>query len=342
MRHPSYLLLAALVAGATAKNIAQSRQSVERDNVALNSRDATEISQQLVEARIITAPDEKRTVGLRSRQQRKRDDDDPYDEYLKDQKKHLQELQQEQEQQQQQDDDDDDDKHDNNNDPGPPRGPPGGTIAGAVIGVVVAILIALALWFFLRIRPRRKQRQLAAAKEAEINDGYAMTPVSSSTLRATPPTGTASNHSLPPSSSEHIRWAPTPYPERAPSIHTGSSMSGLALPTPALTYSPSVGTSAASPPSPPEPRHHHQYHQYQQQVSPHPQVHPHFDDIPSEKPPSYDAITALQSSEPQPEASAYQLGQVPVEPEPEPVMCHVPVTPQYGVANSSGEHMPRY
>ncbi|KAI0896994.1 hypothetical protein F4806DRAFT_418304 [Annulohypoxylon nitens] len=306
-------LLLALVAGVTAENIAQSRRSIDQDLLPLNSRDATEISQP-VEARIVS--DEKQTLGLESRR-RKRDDDDD-DDPLEQHKDYLKHIQDEQE---------DAAKHNNDKNSGPPGG---GTIAGAVIGVVVAIIVALLLWFFLRIRPRRKQRQMVAAKEAEIESGYTMTPVSS-IRRDTPPVGAASNHSLP---SEHIRWAPTPYPERAPSIHTGSSMSGLALPTPALTYSPSVGTSSASPPSPPQPHH---------QMQPQPQVHQHFNDIPSEKPPSYDAIIALQSSEPQPEASAYQMGQVPVEAEPS--ICHLPVTnftPQYGTANGSGEHMPRY
>lgn len=309
MRH-SYLLLA-LVAGVTAENIAQSRRSIEQDLIPLNSRDATEISQP-VEARIVS--DEKQTAGLESRRRKRDDDDDNPFEHNKDYLKHIQ---------------DEEEEH-NDKDSRPPDGPGGGTIAGAVIGVVVAIIVALLLWFFLRIRPRRKQRQMVAAKEAEIENGFAMTPVSS-IRRDSPPVGAASNHSLP---SEHVRWAPTPYPERAPSIHTGSSMSGLALPTPALTYSPSVGTSSASPPSPPQPHH---------QLQPQPQVHQHFNDIPSEKPPSYDAIIALQSSEPQPEASAYQMGQVPVEAEPS--ICHLPVTnftPHYGAANGSGEHMPRY
>ncbi|KAI1093529.1 hypothetical protein F5B19DRAFT_125461 [Rostrohypoxylon terebratum] len=310
----SYLLLA-LVAGVTAENIAQSRRSIEQDLIPLSPRDATEISQ-LVEARIVS--DEKQIAAFENRRRKRDGDNDPH------QFEHFKHLEEEQEEQDEQEEDAA--KHQNS---GPP-GPPGGAIAGAVIGVIVAIIIALLLWFFLRIRPRRKQRQMAAAKEAEIENGYTMTPVSS-VRRDAPPVGAASNHSLP---SEHIRWAPTPYPERAPSIHTGSSMSGLALPTPALTYSPSVGTSSASPPSPPQPHH---------QLQPQPQVHQHFNDIPSEKPPSYDAIIALQSSEPQPEASAYQMGQVPVEAEPS--ICHLPVTnftPQYNVANGSGEHMPRY
>ncbi|KAI1461529.1 hypothetical protein F4805DRAFT_236345 [Annulohypoxylon moriforme] len=317
-------LLAALIAGATAEHIAHSRQSIERDLSLLRPRDATELFQP-VEARTVS-PEKKVVAGLQNRQRKR--DDDPYDDY-KEHLKHIQELQEEQEEQEQEDNDN---KHNNNN--SPPPGPPGGTIAGAVIGVVVAILIALALWFFLRIRPRRKQRQAVAAKEADIENGFTMTPVSS-IHRDSPPVGAQSNRSLP---SEHIRWAPTPYPERAPSIHTGSSMSGLALPTPALTYSPSVGT-AASPPSPPSP-----HHQGVQQLQQQPQVHQHFNDIPSEKPPAYDAITALQSSEPQPEASAYQMGQVPIEAEPieggAATVCHLPV--HYGGVNTSGEHMPRY
>ncbi|KAI2469896.1 hypothetical protein F4781DRAFT_204123 [Annulohypoxylon bovei var. microspora] len=298
----SYLLLA-LVAGATAGNVAQPRRSIERD-LTIESRNPSEIPQS-VEARIISSRQE--TVELTNRQHKR---DDPYDD---DFKKHLEDV----EDKHKEDEDDDD-----NNTSSRPPGPPGGTIAGVVIGVVIAILAALALWYFLRIRPRRRQRQLqAAAKEAEIENGYAMTPVSTRS-----PGGAAAS-----SPSEHIRWAPTPYPERAPSIRTGSSMSGLALPTPALTYSPSVTTTAASPPSPPEPRHPQQQQQQESYIH---------RDIPSEKPPSYDAITALQSSEPQPEASAYQMGQVPIEQE--PPMYHLPSMPQYGPTNGSGEHMPRY
>ncbi|KAI8956906.1 hypothetical protein F5Y11DRAFT_124533 [Daldinia sp. FL1419] len=190
----------------------------------------------------------------------------------------------------------------------------GGTIAGAVIGALIAFLFLLAIWYFLRIRPKRKQRLLEQRrKEDELENGYQFSPPG--THPPTPPARSVPGSQNP--SEQHIRFQPTPYPGNVPSPSmTGSSMSGLALPTPALTYSPSVTSTTVSPLSP---------------LPPHPL---------SDKPPAYAAVAALQSSEPQPEASAYQMGQVPVPLE--PPMYHLTETPAPVAMDMKGEPLSRY
>ncbi|KAI1104118.1 hypothetical protein F4804DRAFT_207535 [Jackrogersella minutella] len=297
-------LVCGLVVGATANDLSQWKRSVEQDS-ALGSRELSGIFQSLEARHAFDDLVRGDTVAFEN-PLAKRDDDTADD--FRDHQKDLHD----------EDDKDENQEKDHDLDDGPPeKYMGGGTIAGVVLGVIIALLLALALWYFLRIRPRRKQRHMMVAKEDDIEDGYKMTPVSS-THRSTPPVGAVNDSRSP---SEHIRWAPTPYPERAPSIQTGSSMSGLALPTPALTYSPSV-TTAATPNSPPSPRHAPSH-------------------IPSEKPPAYATLAALHSSEPQPEASAYQMGQVPMPSE--PPMYQLPLTPHAGMTpDMSGEHLARY
>ncbi|OTA69540.1 hypothetical protein K449DRAFT_428996 [Hypoxylon sp. EC38] len=291
----SHLLLV-LVAGAAA-NTAQLERSVGKDSI-IESREPTENSQSL-EARLPSVDVSKRRADVLSSWSHKRDDGD--------------------------DDDDDGDNpylfhnadeedHDgrNHGDPGPPGYMSGGEIAGAVIGSLVMFSIILAICYFVCIRRRRKQPPMEAArKEADLEDGYGMSSVSTIHQPTPQQEGRTQN--------EHIRFAPSPYPRGAPSIGTESTMSGLALPTPALTYSPSLTTTTASPSLPPSPPHPH---------------------ATSEKPPAYAAIAALQSSEPQPEASAYQMGQVPMPSE--PPMYHIPLGPQVGVTDMNGEHISRY
>ncbi|OTB03743.1 hypothetical protein M426DRAFT_321449 [Hypoxylon sp. CI-4A] len=295
MRHSSLLL--ALVASVIADDVAQSRRSASKDST-LESREPVEISQSL-ETRFTPA-------AIKSWTHKRDSDSGDYHGPFR----HAHD---------ENDDDDDDDDHDHDNDNEDLEHINGGAIAGAVVGAFVLLLILLAIWYFIRIRPKRKQRlaDTAARKEAELESGYARSPESSihpTAVAAGTPAGFVNEDR------DHIRFAPTPYPERAPSIQTMSSMSGLALPTPALTpatYSPSVTTTTASPPTP-----------------------PHRALGASEKPPSYAALAALQSNVPQPEASAYQMGQVPVEAE--PPVYHIPLIPQPGVMDMKGEPIARY
>ncbi|KAI1143157.1 hypothetical protein F5Y05DRAFT_144833 [Hypoxylon sp. FL0543] len=287
-------LLLALVAG-TYANTAQLERSVEKDSI-INSREPTEISQTL-EARLSPFGISKRGADVLKSWLNKRDDDDDDDDDYHNPYDYLHDA----------DEGHDDHDHD---DPGPPGYMSGGAIAGAVVGSLVMFSLIVAVCYFVCARRRRKQPQVdVARKEAELEDGYAMSPTS--TVRQATPQQEGRTQN------ERIRFAPSPYPRRAPSIGTESSMSGLALPTPALTYSPSVATTTASPSLPPSPPH-----------------------AASEKPPAYMAIAALQSSEPQPEASAYQMGQVPMPSE--PPMYHIPLGPQTGVTDLNGEHISRY
>lgn len=283
-----------LVAGAAA-DTTHLKRSVGKDSI-LRSREPTEKSQSL-EARLLSVDVGKRRADVLRSWLYKRDDDDdngdhnPID-YLHNA-----------------DEDHDERDHD---DPGPPGYMSGGEIAGAVLGSLVMFSIILAICYFACIRRRRQQSPMdAARKEAELEEGYGMSPVSTIHQATPQQEGRTQN--------EHIRFAPSPYPRGAPSIETESTMSGLALPTPALTYSPSLATTTASPSLPPSPPHPH---------------------MASEKPPAYVAMAALQSSEPQPEASAYQMGQVPVPSE--PPMYHLPLGPQIGVTDMNGEHISRY
>ncbi|KAI0834069.1 hypothetical protein F5Y06DRAFT_177754 [Hypoxylon sp. FL0890] len=289
----SHLLLA-LVAGAAA-DTAQLERSAEKDSI-LNSREPTEIPQSL-EERLSPLDISRRGADVLKSWLLKRDDDDGNDDHH-DPYDYLQDAAEENH---------DDHDHD---DPGPSGYMSSGQVAGTVIGSLALLSLILVVVYFGFIRPRRKQPQMdAARKEAELEDGYAMSPTSTIHQATPQQEGRTQN--------EHIRFAPSPYPRRAPSIGTESSMSGLALPTPALTYSPSVTTTNVSPSLPPSPPH-----------------------AASEKPPAYMAIAALQSSEPQPEASAYQMGQVPMPSE--PPMYHIPLGPQIGVTDMNGEHISRY
>ncbi|KAI6090160.1 hypothetical protein F4821DRAFT_37336 [Hypoxylon rubiginosum] len=318
MRHSCLLL--ALVASAAATDNAALRRQTEK-NVNLDSREPAEASRLLDARRIPVAIDRTGKVVLRSRQfQRDDDDDDAAEEWRK---KHEEELEQMQEMQENnglpsnaQKDDKEDDDDDNNGNNGDNSGPPGGVIAGGIVGGLIALLLLLTLWYCLRIRPKRKQRQLEAArKQEELEKGFGG---SSPSIHPPPQEGTVSPADSP--ESNHIQWAPTPFPRRAPSVQTGSSISGLALPTPALTYSPSIATATtANTPNLP-PTHSHA--------------------LPSDKPPAYAAVLALQSSEPQPEASAYQMGQVPIPIE--PPVYQLPSEPMVGATDIKGEPVSRY
>ncbi|KAI1415744.1 hypothetical protein F5Y13DRAFT_135743 [Hypoxylon sp. FL1857] len=290
----SHLLLV-LVAGAAA-DAALLKRSVGQNSI-LKSREPTDNSRSL-EARLPLVDVGKRGVDVLKSWLYKRDDDDDDNDDYHNSFDFLHNSYEE------------DHDHDDNDNPGGPGDLSGGEIAGAVVGSLVLLTFILGICYFVCIRPRRKQSQmLVARKEAELEEGYGMSPVSSIHNATPQQEGRTEN--------EHIRFAPSPYPRRVPSIGTESSMSGLALPTPALTYSPSATTSA-SPSLPPSPPH----------------------ATTSEKPPAYMAIAALQSSEPQPEASAYQMGQVPVASE--PPTYHLPIIPQTGVVGVDGEHIPRY
>ncbi|XXG94282.1 hypothetical protein Hte_000536 [Hypoxylon texense] len=321
-------LLLALVASATADSNARPGRLAEKD-VNLNSRGPAEAPHSL-DARLAVPVDASR-VGkamLRSRQVKRDDKYKDYDDWKEEYEDQLEEMQDqngppgpgyvangpEENERDDDDDDDDDDDHD---------GPSGGVIAGAVIGGLLGLLLLLTLWYCLRIRPKRKQRQMEAAREQEkLERGFGG---SSPSIHPPPPTmaGAAAVSPSESPSSHHIQWAPTPFPGRAPSVQTGSSISGLALPTPALTYSPSVttattGTAAGTPNLPPS----------------------HYNAPPSDKPPAYAAVLALQSSEPQPEASAYQMGHVPIPAE--PPVYQLPSLPQTGATDMKGEPISRY
>ncbi|KAI1656728.1 hypothetical protein F4813DRAFT_122949 [Daldinia decipiens] len=298
MRFP-YMLLA-LVASVTADNTAQTRRSDGRE-LTLKSRRPIEISQSL-EARLASVDIYHKGVVVSRDPGCDPDGDEPdlpfcdkFREYIKEQH--------EKEEERNGNDDDNDEKHHGS-----------GMIAGAVIGAFIALLFLLAVWYFLRIRPRRRQRILEQhRKQDELESNYQFSP--QDTHLPTPPTRSMPGSQNP---SEHnVRFQRTPYPGEVPSPSiTNSSMSGLALPTPALTYSPSVTSSAVSPLSP----------------------------VPahglSDKPPAYAAVAALQSSEPQPEASAYQMGQTPMPLE--PPMYHLTEAPGPAVMDMKGEPISRY
>lgn len=292
--HFPYMLLA-LAASVTADNTAQTRRSDERE-LTLKSRRPIEISQSLA-ARLASVDINHKGVVVSRDPRCDPNNGEPYLPFcdqLRDQDKGKEN-----------DDNDDDDgeKHHGS-----------GMIAGAVIGAFIALLFLLAVWYFLRIRPRRRQRILEQRrKQDELESNYQFSP--QGTHLPTPPTRSMPGSQNP---SEHnVRFQRTPYPGDVPSPSmTNSSMSGLALPTPALTYSPSVTSSAVSPLSP----------------------------IPahglSDKPPAYAAVAALQSSEPQPEASAYQMGQTPMPLE--PPMYHLTEAPGPAVMDMKGEPISRY
>ncbi|KAI4859230.1 hypothetical protein F4820DRAFT_177073 [Hypoxylon rubiginosum] len=316
-------LLLALVASATAGGNARSGRLVEKD-VNLNPRGLAETSRSL-DARLV--PVDAGRVGkvmLRSRRTKRDDDDnDKYEDWEDEYKDRFEEMQGQNvpappgSPLDHHDDDDDDDDDDND-------GPSGGVIAGSVIGGLLGLLLILTIWYCLRIRPKRKQRQMEAAmKQDELEKGFG----GSSPSIHPPPPAMAGVAPVSPNSESpsphHIQWAPTPFPGRAPSVQTGSSISGLALPTPALTYSPSIttgttNTAAGTPNLPPS----------------------HLHALPGDKPPAYAAVLALQSSEPQPEASAYQMGQVPIPAE--PPVYQLPSAPQTGATDMKGEPISRY
>ncbi|KAI1381897.1 hypothetical protein F4677DRAFT_400149 [Hypoxylon crocopeplum] len=310
-------LLLGLIASAAADDVAQLSRSVEKD-LSLESREPTEISHSL-DTRFASVNTGRRVKNL----QHKRDDDDDDDEEeQKERWEYFHHIADEEEEEE----DDDDDDHDSPVGPVGPNGPDGpgaseyhpingGAIAGAVVGSVIAAILILAMWYFFRIRPKRKQQQemQAAEKRDDIERAYTGSPSPSVRL----PTPSASSVSESQNAPEHVRWAPTPFPGRAPSVQTESTMSGLALPTPALTYSPTITTAGTTPNLPPTPY-----------------------GSASEKPPAYAAIAALQSSEPQPEASAYQMGHVPVSCE--LPMYQLPSIPQPVAMDMKGEPISRY
>ncbi|KAI1395685.1 hypothetical protein F4819DRAFT_177429 [Hypoxylon fuscum] len=298
-------LLLALVTSAAAYGIARPGQFVEKD-LTLKSRESAEVSRSLEERLVPVDVGRVGTVMLKSRQNKRDDDED----WQRAQWDYLQNISDEEHNHD--NDDDDDDGHHGPGD----SGPNGGAIAGGVVGAIAFLFIILAIWYFVRIRPRRKQRQMEAAarQQDEIEKGYPASPSSS----IHPPT-TAFTRSPSEGPSTHVQFVRTPFPGRAPSVQTGSSISGLALPTPALTYSPSVtsAATAATPNLPPSQPH-----------------------ATSEKPPAYAAVIALQSSEPQPEASAYQMGQVPMPIE--PPVYQLPLEPHVGATDMKGEPVARY
>ncbi|KAI0848976.1 hypothetical protein F5Y00DRAFT_79108 [Daldinia vernicosa] len=304
MRFP-YMLLA-LVASVTADNTAQTKWSDERE-LALKSRRPLEITQALA-ARLASVDINHKGVVVSRDPGCDPDSDDPDLPFCDKLLEHIKEQQEKEENEEKGkgpgDDDDDNDENRHSS----------GMIAGAVIGAFIALLFLLAVWYFLRIRPRRRQRILEQRrKQDELESNYQFSPPGAHL--PTPPTRSMPGSQDP---SEHnVRFQRTPYPGNAPSPSmTNSSMSGLALPTPALTYSPSVTSSAVSPLSP----------------------------VPahglSDKPPAYAAVAALQSSEPQPEASAYQMGQTPMPLE--PPMYHLTEAPRPAIMDIKGEPLPRY
>ncbi|KAI1767314.1 hypothetical protein GGR53DRAFT_140111 [Hypoxylon sp. FL1150] len=324
MRHSCLLL--ALVACAAATDNVPAKRLAEK-NVNLDSRKLVEVSRPL-DARLIPV-DAGRTgeLMLRSRGVKRDDGDDDDDAYEEWKKKHEEELEQMQEMQENNalpgspssGDNDDNDDSDGN---GPPSGPGGGVIAGSIIGGLIGLLLLLTLWYCLRIRPRRKQRQLEAARrQEELEKGFG---ASSPSIHPPPQEGTVSSSPADSPESNHVQWVRTPFPRRAPSVQTGSSISGLALPTPALAYSPSLTTptTASTPNLPPTTHSHASY------------------TLPADKPPAYAAVLALQSSEPQPEASAYQMGQVPIAIE--PPVYQLPSAPPVGATDIKGEPVSRY
>ncbi|KAI2602829.1 hypothetical protein GGR54DRAFT_464550 [Hypoxylon sp. NC1633] len=298
MRH-SYLLLA-LVASIAADNTAQPRTSSEK-NSSLKPRQPAEISHPL-DARHVAVDIRNKEAVVSEKQRVKRHDDDEDDDDF-----HRQNYQAPGGEIQ-----DPDDDHHSVGDKGGDSKINVGAIVGAVVGSVIAACAIIGIWYCCRFRPMRRQQMLAASKESRMETGHGSSPSSS----AHPSTSSVNENQ---SSPEHVRrWAPTPYPEHAPSAQTDSSMSGLALPTPALTYSPTISTARTTPNLAPTP--------------PRPAV--------GDKPPSYEAVAALQSSEPQPEASAYQMGQVPVPTE--PPMYELSLLPQPGATNMKGEPISRY
>ncbi|KAK6948378.1 hypothetical protein Daesc_010144 [Daldinia eschscholtzii] len=209
---------------------------------------------------------------------------------------------------------DDDEKHDHKGGDNDEKHHGGGVIAGAVIGSLIALLFLLTMWYCFRIRPNRRARILEQRRKAdELENGYGFSPPG--THQPTPAVQPMPGSQNP--SQQNVRFQPTPYPGNVPSPSvTNSSMSGLALPTPALTYSPSVTSTTASPLSP-LPAH-----------------------ALADKPPAYVAVAALQSSEPQPEASAYQMGQTPMPMD--PPLYHLTEEPRPAIMDIKGEHLPRY
>lgn len=285
------------MASVAADNTAQLRRSA-RDGLTLTSRETANFLRSL-EARPASIKIDQRTAVSKSQQDKRDGDDDPRPHFdtnpMFDKEEH--------------------DDHD-----GPDREEEehrtnGKVVAGGVIGGLLALLLVLTIWYFLRIRPKRQQRLAAARKRDEIEQGYAMSP---SPSRSVPPPDEPAAGSQSPS--ELSRWAPTPYPRNVPSVQTGSTMSGLALPTPALTHSsPSIATES-TPPLPPSQPHAH---------------------AANDKPPAYAVAVALQSAEPQPEASSYQMGQTP-SPSDLPPVYHVQDTAQPSIIDMKGEHMSRY
>ncbi|KAI0176100.1 hypothetical protein GGR52DRAFT_344947 [Hypoxylon sp. FL1284] len=353
MRHSSLLL--ALVASAAAHDDARLRWLVGED-VVLNSRTPTEGSGSL-DARHAALGAGRAEKGMLRSRRVKRDDDDykDYREYWADQYK---------DQMEDQDgpsgdppvpnrindanDDDNEDHSDDSENENPSKdghhskngdhsddsdddenhGTRGGVVAGGVIGGLAGLLVILSFWYCLRIRPRRKQRiaEEAARRQEELEKGLNGSDPSihspqqeTGTIASSSPSDGAAA-AAPRTTNQYV---PTPFPGRAPSVNTGSSISGLALPTPALTYSPSATTvSTATPNLPPS----------HSNPLPHTAL--------AEKPPAYAAVLALQSSEPQPEASAYQMGQVPMPTE--PTVYQLPSDPQPGATDMRGAPISRY
>ncbi|KAI1800266.1 hypothetical protein F4811DRAFT_46716 [Daldinia bambusicola] len=301
-----YLLLA-VAATATAENTAQPRRSDE-SGLTLKSRKIVEASQ-LVEARFSSDDDVFVPGGPPPC-------DPTRKEYnVKDCRDYIEHQQEEAEEEandrHKKDDGDDNNEKDHGS----------GVIAGIVIGCFLALLFLLTIWYFFRIRPRRRARILAQRRKMdELESGFEFS--AAGTHQPTPAV-----LSMPGSqnlSQQNVRFQPTPYPGNVPSPSaTNSSISGLALPTPALTYSPTgTSTTTASPLSPlPLPAHGS-----------------------SDKPPAYAAVAALQSSEPQPEASAYQMGQTPMPMDApiDPPLYHLTETSRPPIVDMKGEHLARY
>ncbi|KAL7629044.1 hypothetical protein AAE478_000562 [Parahypoxylon ruwenzoriense] len=289
----SYLLLP-LVAGV----VADASRSAEGDST-LKSRDQTEIAHSL-EARLVSTglKEEIRTVAS-ERLRNKRDRDD-YDEDDEERFKHaLSEM-----------------EHDDHRPDAEVAYVNGKAVTGGVIGGLVILFLLLAVWYFVRIRPRRKLRQRQAeGRNVDIEKNSA----ASSTSTICPPVGVGVMNQ----SQGHLpRDGPamsTPSPvvqARSVSVPT---LSGPAPSTPGLTYSPSVVTSAGTPTAPPH--------------------------LVNEKPPAYATVVGDQSSEPQLEEpqleeTAHYMGQVPA-PSELPIY-HLPVAPQPGATDMKGEPISRY
>ncbi|KAI1468722.1 uncharacterized protein F4812DRAFT_342377 [Daldinia caldariorum] len=299
-----YMLLA-FAASVTAESTARPRRSDE-SGLTLKSRKHVD-SSQLVEARFASADD----VFVPGGPLQCNPTSDEYNvkdcrNYIKHQQEEVEEAN---DRQKKDGDDDDDDKE---------KGHSKGFKVGVTMGCLFGLLFLLTIWYFIRIRPRRRARILEQRRKMdELGSGYEFSaPGTHLPTRAAQSMPGSQNPSH-----QNVRFQPTPYPGNVPSPSvTDSSISGLALPTPALTYSPTgTSTTTASPLSP----------------LPLPTAH-----ASSDGPPAYTAVAALQSSEPQHEASAYQMGQTPMPMD--PPRYDVTETPRTALMDMKGQPVARY